>query len=47
MPDFRLRNIPESYWRKIKALAALAGQSVNDYLLQLLREHVDKKGQKL
>jgi predicted HicB family RNase H-like nuclease len=44
MGDFRIRGIPEEIHRKLKALAALAGMSFNDYLLEVLKEHVAKKG---
>ena len=44
MGDFRVRGIPEEMHRKLKALAALAGVSFNDYMLQILKEHVAKKG---
>lgn len=42
MPDFRIRNIPELDLRIIRALASLSGQSVNDYLLDVLKEHAEK-----
>jgi predicted HicB family RNase H-like nuclease len=44
MGDFRLRGIPENVHRKLKALAALAGVSVNEYILGILKEHVEKTG---
>ena len=47
MGDFRVRSIPEEIHRKLKALAALAGMSFNDYMLEILKEHVAKKGAKL
>jgi len=43
MGDFRIRNIPEPIHRQIKAFAALSGKSVNDYILDLLTEHVEQK----
>ena len=43
MGDFRIRNIPEAIHRQIKAFAALSGKSVNDYILDLLMEHVEQK----
>ncbi len=43
MADFRLRDIPDPIFRQLKAQAALAGLSLNAFLLQLLAEHVDKK----
>jgi predicted HicB family RNase H-like nuclease len=43
MGDFRIRHIPEPIHRQIKAFAALAGKSVNDYILDLLTEHVEQK----
>ena len=33
----QLRNVPDSLHRKLKARAALAGQSLSDYLLSELR----------
>jgi predicted HicB family RNase H-like nuclease len=47
MGDFRVRGIPEDVHRKLKALAALAGISFNDYMLEILKEHVAKKGARL
>ncbi len=45
MADFRVRNIPEADYRFLKAMAALSGQSVNEYILALLKAHVaEKKG---
>lgn len=43
MGDFRIRNIPEEIHRQIKAFAALAGKTVNDYILDILKEHVEEK----
>jgi len=43
MGDFRIRNIPEGVHRQIKAFAALSGKSVNDYILEILIEHVEQK----
>jgi predicted HicB family RNase H-like nuclease len=47
MGDFRVRGIPEDVHRKLKALAALAGVSVNDYMLAVLKEHIAKQKGKL
>ncbi len=47
MGDFRLRGIPEELHRRLKALAALAGRSINEYIIDLLKEHVAKQKGKL
>lgn len=44
MGDFRVRGIPEKVHRMLKAFAALQGVSVNAYILQILKEHVARKG---
>ena len=41
MGDFRIREIPEDVHRKLKAFAALAGVSVNEYILRVLKGHVE------
>ena len=38
----QIRNVPDSIHRRIKARAALAGQSLSDYLLQEIRESLEK-----
>jgi len=43
MAELRLRGVPEETYRKLKALAALAGQTMNDYLLEIVTEHVAKQ----
>lgn len=42
MAELRIRGVPEEVYRKIKALAALEGQTINDYLIRLVKEHVAK-----
>jgi hypothetical protein len=42
MPDYLLRDVPDDLWRKVKAAAALKGESVRDVLLRLLRDYVKK-----
>lgn len=34
----QIRNVPEDLHRELKARAALAGQSLSDYLLSLIRQ---------
>jgi len=38
----QIRNVPDSLHRKIKARAALAGQTMSDYILDELRRIVDR-----
>jgi plasmid stability protein len=47
MGELRVRGLPEDVHRKLKALAALAGQSINEYALEVIKVHVDQKGAKL
>jgi len=43
MAELRIRGVPEDTYRKLKALAALEGFTINDYLLKIVREHVAKQ----
>jgi hypothetical protein len=43
MAELRIRGVPEETYRKVKALAALEGQTINDYLIKLVEEHVAKQ----
>jgi hypothetical protein len=36
MPNYLLRDVPEDLWRKVKAAAALKGESVRELLIRLL-----------
>ena len=36
-----IRDIPENLWRKVKARAALKGQSVKNYIIELLEKAVE------
>jgi antitoxin FitA len=38
----QIRNVPETLHRRLKARAALAGQSLSDYLLSEIRDVADK-----
>jgi plasmid stability protein len=38
----QVRNVPDSLHRKIKARAALAGQTMSDYILDELRRVVER-----
>jgi hypothetical protein len=38
MPNVQIRDVPPEVHRQIKAQAALAGQSLNEYLLARVRE---------
>ena len=40
MTAYLLRGIPPDLWRKVKATAALRGESIRDVLLRLLRTYV-------
>jgi plasmid stability protein len=42
MPMIQIRNVPEQLQRKIKARAALAGQSLSDYLLGEIRRSLER-----
>ena len=44
MAELRIRAVPEETYRKLKALAALEGLTMNEYLLKIVREHVAKDG---
>ena len=39
MTAYLLRDIPTDLWRKVKAKAALRGESIRDVLLRLLRDY--------
>ena len=41
MTTYLLRNVPTDLWRRVKAKAALRGESVRDVLLRLLRQYAD------
>lgn len=41
MPNVQIRDVPPEVHRHLKAQAALAGQSLNDYLLARVRELAD------
>ena len=38
MPNVQIRGVPDDVHRRLKSQAALAGQSLNEYLLAELRE---------
>ena len=38
----QIRNVPEALHRRLKARAALAGQSLSDYLLNEIRQSVER-----
>ena len=38
MPNVQVRDVPDDVHRRLKSQAALAGQSLNDYLLARMRE---------
>lgn len=38
----QIRNVPDALHRKLKARAALAGQSLSDYLLAELKRSLDR-----
>ncbi len=38
----QIRNVPDGLHRELKARAALAGMSLSDYLLRVLRREVDR-----
>jgi hypothetical protein len=40
--DYLLRDVPEDFWRKVKAKAAAKGESVRDVILRLLQQYVGK-----
>lgn len=42
MADYRVKDIPEDLWRKFKALSALEEKTINQKLVDLIREAVDK-----
>jgi hypothetical protein len=39
---FYLRGIPDDVSKKLKAAAALCGENLPTYIVQLLRKHVEK-----
>ena len=39
MTSYLLRGIPTDLWRKVKAKAALRGESLRDVILRLLSEY--------
>ena len=41
----QLRNVPDGLHRKLKARAALAGQSLSDYLIDLIRQLAERPTQ--
>lgn len=43
MAELRIRGVPEDTYRKLKALAALEGLTINDYLLKIVGDHVAKQ----
>ena len=44
MSETRIKNIPESLWRRFKAICVLRGVKINDQLLELIQEYVDREG---
>lgn len=42
MGDFRVKAIPEELHRRLKALAALEGLSMNELIVKILRDAVEK-----
>ena len=42
MGMIQIRNAPDDLHRELKARAALAGMSLSDYLLRVLRREVDR-----
>jgi len=43
MAELRIRNVPEEIYRRFKALCALRGVKINDYVIELLRREVEKR----
>ena len=43
MAELRIRNVPEEIYRKFKALCALKGYKINDYVIELLKKEVEKR----
>ena len=43
MAETRIRNIPDEIYRKYKALCALKGVKINDYVIELLKKEVAKR----
>jgi hypothetical protein len=39
--EFRIRNIPDEYYWKFKALCALEKKNVNEKMLELIKEAVE------
>jgi plasmid stability protein len=46
MKDLRIRNISDDLHRRFKTLCASKGVSMNDYLIQLIKEAVEKEVKK-
>lgn len=42
MPMLQIRNVPEDLHRELKARAALAGMSLSEYLLNILRRAAER-----
>ncbi len=40
--EFRIRNIPDEAYRRLKALAALEGKNVNDKLIEMILKEIEK-----
>ena len=43
MADYTLKNMPNNFWRKVKALAAIRGLSIKKLIIGLLEKEVGKK----
>ena len=46
MKDLRIRNMPEDLHRRIKTFRVSKGVSMNDYLIKLIKEAVEKEVKK-
>jgi plasmid stability protein len=44
VPAMYVRNVPEKLLRVVRSQAALRGQSMRDYVLQAVRERLDRDG---
>ena len=42
MADYTLRAIDDALWRRIKARAALNGQSIKSYILGLIKRDLER-----
>ena len=42
--ETRLRNIPDDLWWKFKAAVALNKKRINDTLIEMIEEYVEKSG---